>query len=327
MWGNVLLPEIDVTTMDYYQILGVSKSASKDEIRKAFKKIARENHPDAKPNDSAAAERFKQAAEAYDVLGDDEKRKKYDQYGENWKHVQEGGFPGGGNPFRSGGPVDVDLRDLFGGGGAVDLEQLFGGMFGGGGGGARMRPQPRRGQDLQTSITIPFTMAANGGEYEITLNRDRRTERIAVKIPAGIDSGQSVRLAGQGGSGVNGGAPGDVLVTVNVAPHPYFRREGNNLLIEVPVTVSEAILGSKIDVPTMNGDLVTMTLPPGTSSGAKLRLRGKGIPKLKTGVPGDQLVQIKIQVPREIDDRSRELIEEFASRNPDSPRDGLWSAR
>lgn len=317
-----------MTKMDYYNVLGVSKSASKEEIRKAFKKIARENHPDAKPDDAAAAEKFKKAAEAYDVLGDEEKRKKYDQYGENWKHVPEGGFPGGSSPFRSGGPVDVDLRDLFGGGGGVDLESLFGGMFGGGGGGGGRRQQPRqraqRGQDLKTSIMVPFEVAARGGEHDITVNQSGNVQRVTVKIPAGIESGKSVRLSGQGQPGVAGGPAGDVLVTVNVANHPYFRREGNNLLVDVPVTISEAILGGKIDVPTIDDGIVTMTLPPGTSSGAKLRLKGKGFRNLKTKVTGDQYVVIKIQIPKEIDERSEELIKEFAERNSGDIREELW---
>lgn len=311
--------------MDYYKVLGVSKNASKEEIRKAFKKIARENHPDAKPDDTAAAEKFKQAAEAYDVLGDEEKRKKYDQYGENWKHVPEGGgFPGGGSPFRSGGPVDVDLRDIFGGGGGgVDLESLFGGMFGGGGR-QQARQRAQRGQDLKTVIMVPFEVAARGGEHDITISQSGNVQRVSVKIPAGIESGKSVRLTGQGQPGVAGGPPGDVLVTVNVASHPYFRREGNNLLVDVPVTITEAVLGAKIDVPTIDDGVVTMTLPAGTSSGAKLRLKGKGFKNLKTKVTGDQYVVIKIQVPKEIDERSQELMTEFAELNATDIRGELW---
>lgn len=313
--------------MDYYQALGVSRTASKEEIRKAFKKIARENHPDAKPDDAAAAEKFKQAAEAYDVLGDEEKRKKYDQFGENWKHAQAGGHSGGGNPFRSGGPVDIDLQDLFGGGGAVDLQDLFSGMFGGGGRGrAHGRPQPRRGSDVTTSITVPFELAARGGEYEIQLHRGGKLERIAARIPAGIESGKTIRLSGQGEPGSNGGSSGDVLITVNIAAHPFYRREGNHLLVDVPVSLTEAALGAKIDVPTLEDGIVTMTLPPGTSSGAKLRLKGKGFRNLKTKAQGDQLVVIKIQVPKDLDDRSRELLTEFAELNPVSPRAGLWPA-
>ncbi|TWT57358.1 Curved DNA-binding protein [Thalassoglobus neptunius] len=310
--------------MDYYQVLGVSRSATKDEIRKAFKKIARENHPDAKPDDDAAAKRFKDAAEAYDVLGDEEKRKKYDQFGEHWKHAQGGAGPQQGNPFRSGGPVDVDLRDIFGGGGAVDLESLFGGMFGGGGARSRHSAQPMKGQDVTTSIQVPFQTSASGGDYDLSMQRGGKVERLTVKIPAGIESGKSIRLAGQGEPGRNGGPNGDLLVTVNVAPHPYFRRDGNNVSVEVPVSVSEAILGAKVDVPTLSGEQVSVTLPAGTSSGAKLRLRGKGFRNPRTGTTGDQFVIIKITVPKDIDEQSRELIEQFAMLNPQFPRDDQW---
>lgn len=312
---------------DYYQVLGVPRGASAEQIRKAFKKIARENHPDVKKDDPAAAERFKAAAEAYDVLGDEEKRKKYDQFGANWKHFKEGQGPSpGGSPFRSGGPVDIDLRDLFGGQGAVDLEQLFGGMFGGGGfqGGRGRSPRPRRGQDLTTTIQVPFQTAATGGNYDLSLQRDGKAERLTVKIPAGIDEGQTIRLAGQGEPGSQGGPAGDLLVTIQVAPHPYFRREGHNVLVEVPVTLAEAALGAKIDVPTLTEGTVSMTLPPGTSSGAKLRLKGKGFESPKSHVRGDQLVIIKVTIPKHLDERSKELLKEFAQRNPESPRAGLW---
>jgi len=316
---------------DYYQILGVSRDASQDKIRKSFKKLARENHPDAKKDDPAAAERFKEAAEAYDVLGDEEKRKKYDQFGANWKHFKDGQSPfggggGGGNPFRNGGPVDVDLRDIFGGQGAVDLEQLFGGMFGGGmGGGGRSRgPRAQRGDDLTTSILVPFHTAAVGGNYDLSLQNQGQTEVLGVKIPAGIDDGQSIRLAGKGHPGSGGGPHGDLMVTVKIAPHPYFRREARNLLVDVPVTLTEAALGAKIDVPTLTEGNVTMTLPAGTSSGAKLRLKGKGIVNPKTRVHGDQIIIIKIVVPKGLDERSEELLREFAERNPQSPRE-MWN--
>ncbi|WP_437187239.1 DnaJ C-terminal domain-containing protein [Planctomicrobium sp. SH668] len=313
---------------DYYQILGVDRGASQDVIRKAFKKLARENHPDATNNDPVAAERFKEVAEAYDVLGDEEKRKKYDQFGANWKHFKDGQSPfggagGGGNPFRNGGPVDVDLKDLFGGQGGVDLEQLFGGMFGGGGGRRSRGTQPQRGEDLTTNITVPFDTAANGGRYDLSLQREGSREELSIKIPAGLEDGQSIRLAGQGQPGVNGGPAGDLRVTVQVAPHPYFRREGRNLLVDVPVTITEAVLGAKIDVPTLTEGLVTMTLPAGTSSGAKLRLKGKGLVNPRTHEQGDQFVTIKIAVPKNVDEKSRALLEEFDKLNPSAPRDNF----
>lgn len=311
---------------DYYQTLGVKRDATAEQIRKAFKKLARENHPDAKKDDPAAAERFKAAAEAYDVLGDEEKRKKYDQFGGNWKHMRDGQNPfgGEGSPFRNGGPVDVDLRDLFGGRGGVDLEQLFGGMFGSGGGRGRGAPAAQRGEDLTAAIQVPFGTAALGGNYDVTVQRDGRSERLGVKIPAGIEDGQTIRLAGQGHPGFQGGPAGDMLVTVHIAAHPWFRREGNDLLVDVPVSITEAALGAKIDVPTLSDGTVSLTLPPGTASGSKLRLRGKGVQSNRTKATGDQFVVVKIVPPRGLDDAGRALLEEFAARHPQAPRAGLW---
>lgn len=289
---------------DFYKLLGVARGASKDEIKKAYRKLSRENHPDAKPDDKAAAEKFREVQNAWDVLGDDDKRAKYDQFG-------HAAFERGGSPFQQGGPVD--LGDLFGGGGGFD----FGNLFGGGG---RRAPRPRKGQDVQASIDIAFTTAAEGGSHELSLG----PKKIDVRIPPGMTSGQAIRLRGQGHPGSHGGPDGDVLVTVRVSPHPWFRREGRNLLIDVPVTMTEAALGAKVDVPTLTDGNVTLTVPAGSSSGTKLRLRGKGIPDRKTGERGDQFVILKIAVPKELDDRSRELLEEFAERAVGNPRDELW---
>lgn len=299
---------------DYYKVLGVSRSASQDEIRKAYKKIARENHPDVKPNDKAAAEAFKQAAEAYDVLGDPEKRKQYDQFGAAYRHAAGGR---GGKPFETG---PIDLSDLFGG--QIDLGDILGGEFGGGfGGGRRRSDSPQKGQDARTEMVVPFHVAARGGSHGIVLQNG---ERVEVKVPAGVGSGSVIRLAGKGAPGRNGGPPGDLLITVEVAPHPYFRREGNNIILEVPLTITEATLGTKIDVPTIDDGRVTLTIPPGTSSGARLRLRGKGIPDPKTKQPGDQLVITRVVVPRDVTPKARALLNELALEMPQSPREGLW---
>lgn len=293
----------DPMAEDYYKTLGVARGASKDEIRKAYRKLSRENHPDAKPDDKAASERFQQVQNAWDVLGDDEKRAKYDQFG-------HAAFERGGSPFQQGGPVD--LSDLFGGGGFD-----FGNLFGGGG---RRAPRPRKGQDVQASIDIAFTTAAEGGNHELSLG----SKKVDVRIPPGIMNGQAIRLRGQGHPGSHGGPDGDVLVTVKVAPHPWFRREGRNLLIDVPVTMTEAALGAKVDVPTLTEGNVSLTVPGGSSSGTKLRLRGKGIPDRSSGQRGDQIVVLKIVVPKTLDDHSRKLLEEFATRAVGNPRDGLW---
>lgn len=303
-------------TTDYYQILGVSRGASQEEIRKAYKKLARENHPDSKPDDKVASERFKQAAEAYEVLGDSEKRQKYDQFGANWKHADQMG----GNPFGGG---QVDLNDILGGRGGVDLGDLFGGVFGGGGPRGR-RPGPRKGPDLETSVQIPFQMAANGGSYDVTIQRGGKSERLAVKVPAGVDDGAKLRVAGQGEPGPGGGPAGDLLVTVHVAPHPYFRRDGSDVILELPLSVGEAVLGAKVEVPTLGGDRVTLTVPPGTSSGAKLRIKGAGFPNLKTGEHGHQYTVVKIVVPKDLDAEASALLEQFASHVQQLPRERLW---
>lgn len=318
-----------MSQQDYYKVLGVPRDATSEQIRKSFKKIARENHPDAKKDDPAAAERFKSAAEAYDVLGDEDKRKQYDQFGQNWKHFKNAprgsGYGGGDSPFRSGGPVDIDLQDLFGGRGGVDLQDLFGGMFGGGGGAGRGHsPRPQKGRDIAVEITIPFTIAILGGRHDLSVTRGGHTETLTVKIPSGIESGQTIRLAGQGEEGAQGGPAGDVRVTVQVAPHPYFKREGFSLTVEIPVTITEAALGTKIDVPTIQDEIVTLTLPAGTSSGAKLRLKGKGVENRKTGSHGDQFVVIKIIAPKNLDAASQALLQEFAEKNPQDLRSNLW---
>jgi DnaJ-class molecular chaperone len=315
--------------LDYYKVLGVSRSASEDDIRKAYKRIARENHPDVKPDDPAAAERFKQASEAYEVLSDADKRKQYDQFGAAWKHAgaRGGPFPGGGAPFGGGGrPVDIDIEDLFGGGGqgGIDLGDLLGGMFGGRGGPRAGRGAASRGQDLRTEITIPFTLAASGGEYDVHLQRNGAAETLTVKVPAGIRDGGTVRLAGQGQAGSGGAPAGDLLIGVRLAPHPYFRREGNNVLLDVPLTIAEAALGARVDVPTLTEGTVTLTIPPGTSSGAKLRLKGKGFPDPRTHERGDQFAVVKIVVPRDPAPRARELLEELAKVDATHPRQGLW---
>jgi DnaJ-class molecular chaperone len=309
---------------DLYSALGVSKSASADEIRKAYKKLVRENHPDAKPGDKAAADRFKQAAEAYEVLGDEDKRKKYDQFGDAWKYADQagaagrggGGFRGGAGSGQPGGGFEFDFGDIFGGGGGggVDLGDLFGG---------RRKSRASRGSDLQTEIQVPFTVAAVGGSHDLTLATGSSQESLTVKIPAGMKDGGVVRLRGQGQAGQNGGPAGDLLVTVRVAPHPYFRRDGDDLLVEVPVTFTEAALGAKVDVPTLSEGLVTLKIPAGSSSGTRLRMKGKGVANPKTKASGDQYVVVKIVSPP-VQGKVKTLLEELAAEVPQNPRATLW---
>lgn len=302
---------------DYYDVLGVKKEATADEIRKAYRKLSRENHPDVKPDDTAAANRFKKVQEAYSVLGDAEKRGQYDRFGPNFQQAGggqyqwQGGGPGGGGP--------VDFGDLFGAGG-FDLGDLFGGRgdFGG-----RRRQRAAKGQDLRTDLTVPFLVAIEGGHHEVSVQRAGKIERISVKIPAGVNDGNTIRLAGEGQPGVAGGPAGDLLLTIRVAPHPHFRRDGNNLSVDVPITPAEAALGAKVEAPTLNEGAVLVTMPPGTSSGRRLRLKGKGAPDRKTGTRGDLYVVAKIVVPDGLTSEQRELYEQLSRLDRD-PRAGTW---
>ncbi len=292
---------------DYYEVLGVPRNATEADIKKAYRKLARQHHPDRNPGDKQAEARFKEVQEAYDVLNDKAKRAQYDRFG-----FAGPGF-GGQGPFRAeGGPGGFEFQGI----NPEDLESILG-AFGGGGFadmfGRRARGRGRAArppQSVETEAAIPFLKAALGGT--VSLNVDGRT--IDLRVPAGVEEGKKLRLAGQGPGG------GDLLVRVKIAPHPYFRREGNNVILEVPISVTEAILGAKVDVPTLDGTRLTVTVPPGTSSGARLRLRGKGI------AGGDQYIEIKIVAPKIHDQRSRELIEEFARHNPQNPRENVpWS--
>ncbi|HWE36122.1 MAG TPA: DnaJ C-terminal domain-containing protein [Isosphaeraceae bacterium] len=323
---------------DYYEVLGVSRDATPDQIKKAYRQHARKHHPDVNPGDKKAEALFKEGQHAYDVLSDPEKRKLYDLGGHA---AVEGG--GGFGPrsgayewaARAGGPggpgfETIDIGDLFGHGGEGMgepeghglFEDLIGRMRGGRSG-ARARG-PRPGQDLEASLTIPFETAVRGGETTIELDRgDGHREPLVVKVPPGTESGARLRLRGKGAPGVHGGPPGSLVVTVEVQPHRFFRRDGRNLIVDLPITIGEASLGAKVDVPTLDG-LKTLTIPPGSSSGQKLRLRGQGVPASGSKPAGDLLVELKVVVPKTVDEESRALIRQFADRNPMDPRAGLW---
>jgi DnaJ-class molecular chaperone len=299
---------------DYYEILGVSRSASADEIRKAYKKLARTEHPDARPNDPNAQKRFAEITEAWEVLGDTEKRARYDRFGH--------GAQAGPNPFQSGG----NPFSGFSGSASVDLEDLLGGMFGGGRRGAgRGGQRTRRGEDGRAEITVSFQVAAEGGEHWLTIQSGNLTEQITVKIPAGIEDGQTIRLAGQGHHGPGGGPAGDLLVTVHVSPHAWFRREGFNLVVDVPVSCMEAVLGGKIDVPTLSEGEFLLSIPPGTGNGRRLRLKGKGVRNPKTGERGDLFAVVRITIPADLTEESKALFRRLAELHPENPRTGLWS--
>ncbi len=366
----------DWATKDFYKVLGVPKDASAEDIKKAYRKLARANHPDSHPGDKAAEERFKAIAEAYDVVGDKEKRTQYDE--------ARSSFAGGFGPFTTtgGGGTTFDVNDLFGGraggGGGGGFGDIFGTMFGGGGGGGARttRTQARRGADIETEATIGFADSVDGVTVSLRLSSDApcpdcsgtgaragtvprvcpecdgvgmraasvggaftmnetcpacggrglvvddpcptcrgsgrglSNRTISARIPAGVKDGQRIRLRGKGASGERGGPPGDLYVTVKVAPHPLFGRRGDNLTLTVPVSFDEAALGADIKVPTLGGAPVTVKIPPGTPNGRTFRVRGKGAPR-KDGHHGDLLVTVEVQVPAHLDDAARAAVEAY----------------
>jgi len=321
---------------DYYEVLGVARDASADAIKKAYRKLARTHHPDVNPGDKKAEARFKEAQEAYDVLSDAEKRSLYDRFGKAGMEGMAASGPRGASPEWTArqGPGNAeafDLRDFFGpggvphgegAGGAGLFEELLGRVRGGRAG--RRSAGPRAGGTVEAQLTIPFVTAVRGGETPVELDRGGgRRETLVVKIPPGIETGAKLRLRGRGEPGEQGASPGDLTIRVTVEPHPYFVRDGRQLTVEVPISASEAILGGKVDIPTLSG-LKAMTIPPGSSGGRKLRLKGQGLPESGGQPAGDLFVILKVVVPKAVDDVSRRLIEEFAERNPSDPRQGLW---
>jgi curved DNA-binding protein len=296
---------------DPYDVLGVSKSATSEEIQKAYRKLSKKYHPDRNPGDKQADSAYKEVQEAYGILGDATKKANFDQFG--FAGPPQGGFPGGfsagGFPGGAGG-VNIDpemaeeLFKHFTGGGIGGAGFDLGGLFGGA---RRQRTRPRRpaAVPLEAEVTVPLEMAANGGSVAI----DVGGRHIDVRIPAGIEDGKKLRVPAEATGST------DVILRVRVAPHAWFRREGNDILLDVPISLAEAVLGGKVEVPTWAGERLEVKVRPGTSSGSKLRLRGKGIRD------GDQYLVFRVMVPPgEIDEKSRELIAEFARRNPQHPR-------
>jgi molecular chaperone DnaJ len=402
------------TKKDYYEILGVKKSASADDIRKAFRKLARKYHPDVNPGDKSAEERFKAISEANDVLSDPKKRKIYDQVGFYSDNIDPataeayaragggaGGFSGegfpGGQPS-GGGPQGAhfdfsgfDFSDLVDGargrrtGGGGGFRDIFSGIFGGRGG-AVAETGPEAGEDLEYQVNVPFWTAIRGGVMRLNISRHdtcgnchgngyiespgkcpecngtgqvtqtggrmkfnvtcprchgtgknistcpvchgegtvERTEPLEVRIKAGTRDGQRIRIAGKGNAGAHGGPTGDLFVIIRAGEHPVFRREGDDIYLTVPVTATEAALGGKIEVPTIDGR-TQLKIPPGTQSGQKLRLREKGVPSAtKDGVRGDEIVEVKVTVPMPRDEKTKELLRELAKLNPEDPRAELF---
>ena len=347
---------------DYYEVLGVSKGVSDDELKKAYRKVAKKYHPDLHPDDKQAEEKFKEVNEAYAVLSDSEKRSRYDQFGHAGVDPNFGGGGGGFDGF--------DFGDIFG--------DIFGGGFGGFGGGSR-RNGPVRGADVRQVIDITFEEAAFGVSKKLSVTKQetcstcsgsgtkpgtsattcpkcngtgqvrtqvrtplgymtnvgtcsecggkgkiikepcrdcrgtgrvRKNSVIEIDIPAGIDNGQTIQIGGKGEPGTRGGAPGDLLVTVRVKPHPLFTREGNSIFIDMPITFVQAALGATVKVPTLDG-AVEYDIPEGTQSETVFKLRGKGIPYLRSKARGDQYVRVRVEVPSNLSSKQKELLREF----------------
>jgi len=406
------------TKKDYYETLGVKKSASAEDMRKAFRKLARRYHPDVNPGDKSAEEKFKALSEANDVLSDPKKRKIYDQVGFYSDNIDPataeayaraganaggggfpGGFPGGaqpgggqGVPFDFGGFDFSDLVDNAGRGrktssSGSSFRDIFGSIFGGGRGAAAAEEGPEEGTDLEYQVNVPFWTAIRGGVMRLNITRQEvcpqchgqgalespgkcpecggtgqitqtggrmkfnvqcprchgtgknlttcptchgegtvtKTEPLEVRIKAGTRDGQRIRIPGKGNAGVHGGAPGDLYAIIRTGEHPIFRRDGDDIYLTVPVSATEAALGAKIEVPTIDGRAL-LKIPPGTHSGQRLRLREKGVPSAtREGERGDEIVEITVMVPMPRDERTKELLRELAKLNPEDPRAELWN--
>ena len=341
-----------VKTRDYYEVLGVSRSASADEIKTAYRKLARKYHPDLNPGDKTAEERFKELQEAYDTLTDPENRKLFDKYGENWRAVKQGGGappPGWEGARTTGGPAGggfdfsgFDFGAGVGGGGAgFDIfEEMFGRARG-----ARGRRR-ERGEDVEAQLEISLEEAHRGGRRTLQMEvaevcptcsgtgvtgdkpcqtcggsgQVLKPKTIEVNIPAGVRDGSTVRLAGQGGAGMNGTQPGDLYLRIRLRPHAVFTVRGDDLEIELPIAPWEAALGTKVEVPTIDGK-VDLTIPAGAQSGQRLRLRAQGLNK-RGGGRGDEYVRLKIVVPKESSAEERRLFEELRKVSRFDPRKG-----
>lgn len=304
-------PQRDWLEKDYYRTLGVEKTASAKELSKAYRTLARENHPDTNPGDNAAEERFKEISSAYEVVGDEATRKKYDEF------RRLGGASGGGYGGFSrgrGDPGDLgDLSDLLGG--------LFGNTRGGGSGRSGFGGfGPMPGTDLQAQLRLTFEEAVRGVTKSVRLNSEALDApmEVNVRIPAGVKSGQRIRVPGKGAPSGDGGSAGDLLVSISIADHELFEREGANLLVDVPVTFPEAALGADVKVPTLSGTTVTVRIPAGTQSGKVFRVKGKGVKN--TAQTGDLLATVVVHVPLNIGSDERAVIESLADITEPAPR-------
>ncbi len=297
-------PQREWLEKDYYAVLGVQKTSTAKEISKSYRTLARKYHPDTNAGDEKAEERFKEISAAYEVIGDESTRKKYDEF----RRLGGGGF-GGYSPRPGEGPDLGDLSDLLGG--------LFGGRGGSRGFGG-FGPMP--GMDLQARLTLTFEEAVSGVTKSVRLSSDalRGPMEVNVRIPPGVSNGQRIRVPGKGAPSEAGGDAGDLLVTISIESHSVFERDGANLLVTIPVTFPEAVLGADIKVPTVSGSTVTVRIPPGTPSGKVLRIRGRGVQSSSS--TGDLLVTVTVHVPAELSTTERELVERLAEVTESAPR-------
>lgn len=330
----------DWLSKDFYKVLGISKDADQAAIKKAYRKLARKYHPDQNPGDKTAEERFKEVGEAYAVLSDKKQRSQYDalrrmagggaRFSAGPQGASAGGFEDMFASMFGGGGANSRVRFSNSGGGGAGFEDILSGLFGGGaaGGGfgnsgsfGGFSQAPQKGQDLATETSLDLRQAVHGTTLKMKV--DGRI--MTVRIPAGVHDGQKLRLRGKGRPSANGGAPGNLVVTIHVKPHPVFAIEGGNLVADLPVTVEEAALGAKVQVPLLDGKLVTVKVPAGSSSGAVLRLRGRGVPKGKKA--SDLLLKLKVEVPKKLSRKAKSALEEFAAQTADfDPRSG-WQAQ
>lgn len=394
-----------MATENYYETLGVEKKATPEEIRKAYKRLARKHHPDLNPSDKVAEDRFKKVQEAYSILNDPKKREVYDQYGFYSDNIPPGGAPPGGG-YRPGPGMDFngfDFEDFArtaggaggaggfpggdAGGGGAGFRDLFDQFFKRSGGGASRAPQKQPGTDLEYGLDIDFWQAIRGTQIRLTINRQEpcatcggsgtaggseticpqchgggtveqnagamrfkvtcsrcggtgrlrnacptchgdgrvsRQDTVEVRIPAGARTGSRLRISGKGNAGAGGGAPGDLYITTRVQPHAVFDWQGDDIYVKLPITVSEAGLGAKIDVPTIDGR-ATLRIPPGTQNGQKLRMREKGVLNSKSGKRGDEIVEIVLRAPDTRDEKVRDLLKELQAADQADPREELWT--
>ncbi|MGB2987913.1 MAG: DnaJ C-terminal domain-containing protein [Phycisphaerae bacterium] len=313
------------TRSDYYQTLGLKQSASQEEIKRAYRKLAKRYHPDRNPNDPSAEQKFKEVQQAYEVLGNSDKRAQYDRFGEagvgQWSTD-----PRGQRVYQWGSRSSVDLGDLedlmsaFGGGGG-ERASVFDQFFRGPRRGRAAAPTPERGADEQRRISLSFEQAVHGAvvTVQLTSEHDRRSETLEVKIPPGVEEGQKIRMPGKGHPGRHGGPPGDFFLVCSIRPHPFFTRRGVDIYVDVPVTVAEAALGAEVDVPTIDGR-ATVTLPPGAPCGTRLRLKGRGLAERGRAERGDQYVAINIVPPKSLTEEQRRLFEQLREHDSSDPR-------